>query len=62
MFYLGGLTLGYLTPSVPALKKRGVETDKSALRGKAGERKDAADDDQIADYEKAMLWPWHTFY
>ncbi|MDQ0318134.1 hypothetical protein QO002_000272 [Pararhizobium capsulatum DSM 1112] len=58
MFYLGGMTLGYLTP--PAKPEKSVRAEKPSVR---------STDDQIdvepsrlEDLSRAFLTPWHLFY
>ena len=63
MFYLGGLTLGYLTPHVPApdaqkptgffFRNKRTET----VQDKAIVQPAPRDED-----EPPILWPWHIFY
>ncbi|WP_027998220.1 hypothetical protein [Sinorhizobium arboris] len=62
MFYLGGMTLGYLVPPV-----RGIAARKPAVckeRGNACPDQDGAQGDggREPEWAHAFLAPWHLFY
>ncbi|MDX1122826.1 hypothetical protein CN186_22645 [Sinorhizobium medicae] len=62
MFYLGGMTLGYLVPPV-----RGSAARKAAAIDKQAEvspcRETApSDGERDQEWARAFLGPWHLFY
>lgn len=59
MFYLGGMTLGYLQPPAPKTARRPIP-DKSADPAEAVAGKDRGDRDQ--EWAYAFLTPWHLLY
>lgn len=65
MFYLGGLTLGYLTPypavpdTAPALSLCQTKTaDQPPVVSLFGDRDDRSRDDERL---RPIVWPWHLF-
>lgn len=62
MFYLGGLTLGYLTPhsSLPdmaAVAPKAAKAKQPSVVLEKTSAKPSGDGD-----DRPILWPWHIFY
>jgi hypothetical protein len=57
MFYMGGMTFGYLTPG-PAGKKTVWRLPKSWLTGWKSQKRRSGD----ASVKPVLLWPQHVFF
>jgi len=58
MFYLGGMTLGYLAPPPPkAARQSRVEIEPAPV-----EKSDCEESDRDQEWARAFLTPWHLLY
>lgn len=60
MFYLGGMTLGYLTPHVPTECNTMATAPASAKLPPSQGKLQASRYDAAKD--RPILWPWHLFH
>ena len=63
MFYLGGLTLGYLSPHGPAAPvAAGAILPRKPVSRQAPRIATGGDDGKEAETgDRPILWPWHLF-
>ncbi len=63
MFYLGGMTFGYLTPCVEGAdaKVASVAPQASGLTKQARRDTDRRGTEDVAE-DRPILWPWHLFH
>ncbi|CAN7697343.1 MULTISPECIES: hypothetical protein [Ensifer] len=59
MFYLGGMTLGYLEPPAP---KAVVQSVKPRIELTPHEPADDRERERDQEWARAFLTPWHLFY
>ncbi len=58
MFYLGGMTLGYLAPPpLKATRQPRVEVGSAPV-----EKADCEESDRNQEWARAFLTPWHLLY
>jgi hypothetical protein len=58
MFYLGGMTLGYMAPPPPkATRQSTVEVGPAPV-----EKADCEESDRNQEWARAFLTPWHLLY
>lgn len=60
MFYLGGMTFGYLTPHAPAPELNTAASAKGAKMPAPREEPFSRGFDAVED--RPILWPWHLFH
>ncbi|HEV7308131.1 hypothetical protein [Ensifer sp.] len=58
MFYLGGMTLGYLAPPPP----KAIRQKQTDVRPSAAEKADCEEADRNQEWARAFLTPWHLLY
>ncbi|HEV7321272.1 MAG TPA: hypothetical protein VGO04_21940 [Ensifer sp.] len=61
MFYLGGMTLGYLAPPPPKAMKP-VRQTRTDVDTKASDSSTGEECDRNQEWARAFLTPWHLLY
>ncbi|MGE6781711.1 hypothetical protein ACQKGL_04240 [Ensifer adhaerens] len=66
MFYLGGMTLGYLAPPTPGVVKArrlaGTDVEVATTADKTACDADRNQADGNQEWARAFLTPWHLLY
>ncbi|MDX0440240.1 hypothetical protein [Sinorhizobium medicae] len=62
MFYLGGMTLGYLVPPVRGSAARKTAAIDKPAEVSPGRERAPSDGERDQEWARAFLGPWHLFY
>ncbi len=62
MFYLGGMTLGYLAPPPPKAVKTKRQAGTDVELATSSDKAECDESDRNQEWARAFLTPWHLLY